>query len=196
MAEKCIMAGSIEGAGYEKMFEQSRRVYSPDGTAPTLHTVGGGNLEPKIIEPKLVGGVGEMKSNGGTQYYQQDRIYDSENVAAAHPANLPGGSYNYQVKEKRKYRIRKLTPKECGRLMGVKDEDIAELTKRQSQSLQYHLFGDSIVTACLMAIFGKLLGADYNEKIDELGKELSKEYIDGGGYRLNDTDKKRNEARI
>ena len=29
-------------------------------------------------EPKLVGGFGEKKSNGGTQWYQQDRIYDNE----------------------------------------------------------------------------------------------------------------------
>ena len=26
---------------------------------------------------KVLGGIGEKKSNGGTQYYQQDRIYDN-----------------------------------------------------------------------------------------------------------------------
>lgn len=30
---------------------------------------------------KLWGGIGEKKSNGGTQYYLQDRIYDSKGVA-------------------------------------------------------------------------------------------------------------------
>ena len=52
-------------------------------------------------------------------------------------------------------RIRKLTPKECGRLMGVKDEDIDKLTL--SKSAQYHVFGDSIVVDVLMNIFKQLL---------------------------------------
>ena len=33
-----------------------------------------------LQEPKLIGGIGEKKSNGGTQWYQRDRIYD-DNVA-------------------------------------------------------------------------------------------------------------------
>lgn len=49
--------------------------------------------------PILLGGIGEMKSNGGTQYYQQDRVYDSMGIAMCHPANLPGGSYLYLVIE-------------------------------------------------------------------------------------------------
>lgn len=36
-----------------------------------------------IEEPKLVGGLGEKVSNGGTQYYNQDRVYDSDGVAVA-----------------------------------------------------------------------------------------------------------------
>ena len=64
-------------------------------------------------------------------------------------------------------RIRKLTPKECFRLMGVKDEDFENIRKNQSNASLYHLAGDSIVTTCLMAIFGNLLGIDYKEKIKE-----------------------------
>lgn len=70
------------------------------------------------------------------------------------------------------YRIRKLTPRECFRLMGVKREDYERAAHRQSVSSQYHLAGDSIVTACLMAIFGELLSVDYNTKINELTDEL------------------------
>ena len=55
-------------------------------------------------------------------------------------------------------RIRKLTPKECGRLMGVKDEDIDKIAKNQSDSSMYHLFGDSIVVNVLMAIFKEMIG--------------------------------------
>jgi DNA (cytosine-5)-methyltransferase 1 len=33
--------------------------------------------QPKVmVEPKVIGGIGEKKSNGGRQWYQQDRIYD------------------------------------------------------------------------------------------------------------------------
>ncbi len=55
------------------------------------------------------------------------------------------------------YRIRKLTPKECFRLMGVKDDDFEKVAKNQSNSSLYHLAGDSIVVDVLMAIFGDLM---------------------------------------
>lgn len=69
-------------------------------------------------------------------------------------------------------RIRKLTPRECFRLMGVKKDDYEHAAKHQSISSQYHLAGDSIGTSCLMAIFGELLQIDYNTKITELTEEL------------------------
>nr|DAK85880.1 MAG TPA: DNA methyltransferase [Caudoviricetes sp.] len=74
-----------------------------------------------------------------------------------------------------KYRVRKLTEKECGRLMGVKDEDIARIGRNLSRSAQYHCFGDSIVTTCLMAIFGQMTDIDYEGKIEETVKEICKE---------------------
>lgn len=55
------------------------------------------------------------------------------------------------------YRIRKLTPKECGRLMGVRDDDIDKMSVNQSNSSLYHCFGDSIVVDVLMAIFKQML---------------------------------------
>ncbi|MDY0141673.1 MAG: DNA (cytosine-5-)-methyltransferase [Bacteroidales bacterium] len=56
-----------------------------------------------------------------------------------------------------KLRIRKLTPKECFRLMGVKDEDYQRIAANQSNSSLYHLAGDSIVVNVLMYIFKQLL---------------------------------------
>lgn len=67
-------------------------------------------------------------------------------------------------------RIRKLTPKECFRLMGVKDYDFKKITQNQSNASLYHLAGDSIVTAVLMAIFGEMLGINWEEKIEEIYK--------------------------
>ena len=54
-------------------------------------------------------------------------------------------------------RIRKLTPKECFRLMGVKDEDYERVAKNQSNASLYHLAGDSIVVDVLMAIFKEMI---------------------------------------
>ena len=54
-------------------------------------------------------------------------------------------------------RIRKLTPREAFRLMGVKNEDYDKCAKNQSDSSLYHLAGDSIVVNVLMAIFNELL---------------------------------------
>ena len=107
------------------MFEQSQRVYSPDGASPTIHTMQDEMTATKIVE--------------------------------------------------KKYRIRKLTPRECGRLMGVADEDSDKIFSRQPDTLKYHLCGDSIVTACLMAIFGEMLDVDYGAKIDALAREISRE---------------------
>jgi hypothetical protein len=46
----------------------------------------------------------------------------------------------------KKFRIRKLTPKECFRLMGVNDNDIAKIQSAGiSNSGQYKLAGNSIV---------------------------------------------------
>lgn len=68
------------------------------------------------------------------------------------------------------YEVRKLTERECFRLMGVKDEDFDKISPNQSKSKLYHLAGDSIVTTCLMAIFGRMLDVDWEEKISEATK--------------------------
>ena len=68
------------------------------------------------------------------------------------------------------YKVRKLTERECFRLMGVKDEDFDKLRPNQSKSKLYHLAGESIVVPCLMAIFGQMLDVDWEEKIREVTK--------------------------
>lgn len=99
---------------------QRGRVYDPEGLAPTLNTVGGGGLEPKIIEvPCAVASKG-LKVN------------DME------------------------FRIRKLTPKECFRLMGFSDVDFDSIHGISNTQL-YKMAGNSIVVNVLEAIFKNLL---------------------------------------
>ena len=58
---------------------------------------------------------------------------------------------------KHNLRIRKLTPKECFRLMGVKDSDYEKCAKNQSNASLYHLAGDSIVVDVIKAIYKQLI---------------------------------------
>ena len=63
-------------------------------------------------------------------------------------------------------KIRKLTERECFRLMGMKDCDIDLIIEHQTTDSCYHLAGDSIVTTCLMAIFSKMVGIDWQTKFN------------------------------
>ena len=57
----------------------------------------------------------------------------------------------------KKFRIRKLTPRECFRLMGVDDKDIDKIQAAGvSNSGQYKLAGNSIVVDVLFHIFRKM----------------------------------------
>lgn len=104
-----------------------------------------------VVEPKVVGGIGEKKSNGGRQWYQQDRIYDDGCAISVTTAFNP----YYAINEPQS-RIRKLTPKECWRLMGFGDDDFHKAEKVCSNSQLYKQAGNSIVVNVLMAIFKEL----------------------------------------
>lgn len=56
----------------------------------------------------------------------------------------------------KQYRIRKLTPRECGRLMGVSDEDISKMAAVNSNTQLYKQFGNSIVVDVMCAMFRNL----------------------------------------
>ena len=58
--------------------------------------------------------------------------------------------------ENPQYRIRKLTPRECGRLMGVSDEDIDKMAAVNSNTQLYKQFGNSIVVDVMCAMFRNL----------------------------------------
>lgn len=58
--------------------------------------------------------------------------------------------------EKPQYRIRKLTPRECGRLMSVSDEDIDKMAAVNSNTQLYKQFGNSIVVDVMCAMFKNL----------------------------------------
>lgn len=70
-------------------------------------------------------------------------------------------------------RIRKLTPRECFRLMAVRDENFERIAKSQSNASLYHLAGDSIVVAVLVAILGQFVnGFDFDQYVWEFYKQI------------------------
>ena len=69
-----------------------------------------------------------------------------------------GGNQEVKIQEPEpSLRIRKLTPKECWRLMGFTDEDFEKAQEVNSDTQLYKQAGNSIVVNVLMAIFKQML---------------------------------------
>ena len=119
----------------------------------TITTRAGSRMDDNFIEvknePQVIGGIGKKKSNGGTQWYQQDRVYNNDIAISVTTECNP-----YY---KDKSRIRKLTPKECWRLMGFDDSDFDKASQVCSDNQLYKQAGNSIVVNVLEAILKELL---------------------------------------
>ena len=159
-----IQIGMLEGKG----FESRRRVYSSEGLSPTLHGIGsGGNTEPKILEENeliFVGGIDTTEKwidndkELSRNYKEGYRVYDSEGIACCQKTNGGGIGSHTGLYLENTYRIRKLTPLECMRLMGFDDKDYYILKDNKiSNSQIYKMAGNSIVVNVLEEIFNKLL---------------------------------------
>lgn len=138
--------------------EQVRRVYDTSGLCPTLNTMQGGNREPKIIEPQEnYNEVNMLGLLGESGYEHNRRVYDSNGVMAT----VSQREYKDPLKVMHNFRIRKLTPKECWRLMGFRDKYFYSAKDLSiSDSALYKQAGNSIVVNVLYHIF-KNLFKDY-----------------------------------
>lgn len=242
------MIGKVEAINGHDIL---KRVYSPGGVSPTLSTMGGGNTEPKIMEPYIVASRGRDPQNpndrtaGNPNLVQRleprkdgmtntittvqkdnyvaeplkirtantkgyDTATDGDGVDLAYPESktrrgrvghgvsktiMTGESMGVVVAEPtttrgneiastirasihkqgsrnllenvqngrgyegvvEDYRIRKLTPKECWRLMGFDDSDFEKAAKVNSNSQLYKQAGNSIVVNVLEGILGNLI---------------------------------------
>ena len=162
------------------------RIYDPSGLAPTLNTVGGGNLEPKITidgltrntqkqkarvfnpsglaasliatdykEPPQISVIGQLK--GG----EKGRVVDRDGIGYT----LTATEYKDPLKiaepgNTRTVRIRKLTPRECWRLMGFLDEEF-DRVHGVSNSQLYKQAGNSIVVNVLSALLSQLFYKEF-----------------------------------
>ena len=114
-------------------------------------------LDDNFIKIIPFGTYYTWKDNQGNINTQCNRAADENRNALTVACANTGNVLIKNATQTSDLRIRKLTPKECFRLMGVKDEDFEKCAKNQSDSSLYHLAGDSIVVNVLEAIFKELL---------------------------------------
>lgn len=122
-----------------------KRVYGTDKIAPTLTTMQGGLREPKILEVERTP-LKFLDRNG--------KKVDGDYTFCVDTCHTGGIKEYYSDNT---FRIRKLTPKECFRLMGMNDDDIDKIQQAGiSNTQQYKMAGNSIVIDVLEAIFRNL----------------------------------------
>lgn len=124
---------------------EQRLEVNMQGTSNCLTSVQKDNL---LLENNIQK-VGQISSNGS----QCGTVISDNGILA----NLVAGTHGYANSHiATQYRIRKLTPRECGRLMGVSDEDIDKMAVVNSNTQLYKQFGNSIVVDVMCAMFKNL----------------------------------------
>lgn len=111
---------------------QQDRIYSPEGICPALNTVGGGNLEPKIVCPVLTPDRIVKRQNGR-------RMKENGEPSFTLTAQDRHGIYDGA-------RIRKLTPLECERLQGFPDgwTEYGADGRKMSDNARYKALGNAV----------------------------------------------------
>lgn len=109
-----------------------------------------------VVESKIIQ-VGNLADEKGFKNPQRGRVYNpigiSPNINTMSGGNLQPKIIEYFAN----YRIRKLTPRKCFRLMGVSEKDIDNIQKSGiSKTQQYKMAGNSIVVDVLYYIFKKM----------------------------------------
>lgn len=133
-SDKSIQIGATKETDWNR---QQYRVYDPTGISPTITTKSGGGLEPKIL----------MRGRGFNKGGEADI-----------PGTITGSAWEQNNLLDYAGCIRRLTPRECLRLMDVSDGDIDKIQAVGiSDTQQYKLAGNSIVKAPMMGIFRNML---------------------------------------
>ena len=122
------------------MIDEVKRIVSATRKCDIGVTVhDNGDIRPHRLDKKK-SGISEMQINKDTNI--------SNTVTASHMPKTYGDSTDF--------RIRKLTPKECWRLMGFDDEDFYKAEAVNSNSQLYKQAGNSIVVDVIVKIYEKL----------------------------------------
>ena len=113
--------------------EDTYRIYSVDGIARTLRASSGGlgSKTGVYAEPKKV----QMNYKANTNANMKERVQDRDETWT-----LTGNSNDFTITDN--HRVRKLTPIECERLQGFKDD----WTKGVSDTQRYKMLGNAVTT--------------------------------------------------
>lgn len=131
------------------------RVYSPEGISPTLLTNRGGGNQPCIpIKNGTKKGYLKAYPGDGIDLINPNGKTRRGRVRKDSIQTLICGDNRGVVTDD--LRIRKLTPLEYWRLMGIDDEDFYKAQKVNSNSQLYKQAGNAIVVDVLAAIFMQL----------------------------------------
>lgn len=153
-------------------FEQN--VYTENSNVRSIKAANGSGNILKVIEDSSMFSETEKQlftEDGNIKRYINSEVVDKFEEGQMATTTFPNGyghgprTHNESIAlntidkpvVKQQLRIRKLTPREALRLMGVKDEDITNMSKNQSDASLWHLAGDSIVVNVLCAIFKQFL---------------------------------------
>lgn len=164
----CPCLNCCEGGGLEPKVLQLSRGFNKGGVKKVAPTITKSSYENNnfCIEPLL---IPEATTKGYAEAYDGDSVNlalpnsKTRRGRVGHQqANTLDTSCNQGVVTN--YRIRKLTPRECFRLMDVSEPDIDKLLNAGiSNSQLYKLAGNSIVVSCLYHIFRKMFIEPQNE---------------------------------
>ena len=142
-----------------------KRVYSGEGISPTLTDMQGGNRQPKVMldEPVIAASRGRNPDNPGDRtpgIPTEQRLEINKQGLSNTITTVQKDNYVLEpIKARTKIRIRKLTPRECWRLMGFTDEDFDKAQAVPTSDTQlYKQAGNSIVVNVLEAVFKNLFG--------------------------------------
>lgn len=182
----CRIEKALRGWGYCDMQEnynvdnnlvvwgglQEHQCPRSDGVSPALTAaMGMGGGQTPIFterEDKDMSKVGQISNEGS----QCGSVFSDDGSMAT----LTAGTHGYANPHiYSKYRIRKLTPLECWRLMGFSDEDFHKAEWENSNTQLYKQAGNSIVENVLVAIFGQMIPGKENVYRELGNKNYNKE---------------------
>ena len=144
-------------------YEQSRRIYGMDGMCPTITTRASGGHEVKIVDNRPIVRIAEATIGDSINIAYPNSNTRRGRVCEGKANTLSTSPQQAVITEDsnmENIRIRKLTPRECWRLMGFNDEDFNKARAVNSDTQLYKQAGNSIVVNVLEAIMSNMFRND------------------------------------
>lgn len=165
----CEIFGKVEGINGHDIL---KRVYDPNGLSPTLHTMGGGSQEPKVvIEPfnTTMNGHSFAITTRTPSCYLPRHVKESkatlikvteteplEQERRGHVFEEAKGCASDQGVFTENLKIRKLTPRECWRLQSYPEWAFDKAAEVNSDSQLYKQAGNSVTVSVIYEIAKRL----------------------------------------